>query len=38
MDPIGFSLENFDLIGRWRTVDGKSPINPAGLNWWTELS
>jgi hypothetical protein len=30
MDPIGFSLENFDLIGRWRTVDGKSPINAAG--------
>ncbi len=30
MDPIGFSLENFDLVGRWRTVDGKSPINAAG--------
>jgi hypothetical protein len=30
MDPIGFSLENFDLIGRWRTVDGKSPINASG--------
>lgn len=27
MDPIGFSLENFDLIGRWRAMDGKSPIN-----------
>jgi len=27
MDPIGFSLENFDLVGRWRTVDGKTPIN-----------
>ena len=24
MDPIGFSLENFDLIGRWRTIDGRA--------------
>ncbi len=30
MDPIGFSLENFDLVGRWRTVEGKSPINASG--------
>ena len=22
MDPIGFSLENFDLIGKWRDADG----------------
>jgi hypothetical protein len=22
MDPIGFSLENFDLTGKWRTTDG----------------
>ena len=21
MDPIGFALENFDAIGRWRTAD-----------------
>ena len=21
MDPIGFSLENFDLIGAWRDTD-----------------
>jgi len=27
MDPIGFSLENFDLIGRWRSVDNGLPIN-----------
>jgi len=27
MDPIGFSLENFDLNGKWRTVDGKTPID-----------
>ena len=22
MDPIGFSLENFDAIGAWRDKDG----------------
>jgi mono/diheme cytochrome c family protein len=27
MDPIGFSLENFDLIGRWRLLDNGLPIN-----------
>jgi mono/diheme cytochrome c family protein len=27
MDPIGFTLENFDLVGRWRTRDGNSPID-----------
>ncbi len=27
MDPIGFSLENFDLIGRWRTTDGGMKID-----------
>jgi mono/diheme cytochrome c family protein len=30
MDPIGFSLENFDAIGAWRTLDGGSPIDPSG--------
>ncbi len=25
MDPIGFSLENFDLVGRWRDNDGAEP-------------
>jgi hypothetical protein len=30
MDPIGFSLENFDLIGRWRTMDGKVAIDASG--------
>ena len=24
MDPLGFSLENFDGIGRWRTTDDPS--------------
>ena len=30
MDAIGFSLENYDAIGRWRTMDGKFPIDPSG--------
>jgi mono/diheme cytochrome c family protein len=31
MDPIGFSLENFDAVGHWRTDDDGSPINTAGV-------
>jgi hypothetical protein len=31
MDPIGFSLENFDMIGKWRTTDGGVPINSSGV-------
>jgi len=27
MDPLGFDLENYDAIGRWRTRDGESPID-----------
>ena len=27
MDPLGFSLENYDAIGHWRTHDGDSPID-----------
>ncbi len=30
MDPIGLSLENFDGIGRWRTVDSGFPIDASG--------
>ncbi|MGY8691161.1 MAG: DUF1592 domain-containing protein, partial [Verrucomicrobiales bacterium] len=30
MDPIGFALENYDAIGRWRDSDGGFPIDPAG--------
>ena len=30
MDPIGFSLENFDLVGRWRDHDGASPVDTSG--------
>jgi hypothetical protein len=31
MDPIGFSMENFDAIGRWRTTDDGSPIDASGV-------
>jgi mono/diheme cytochrome c family protein len=30
MDPIGFGLENFDAVGRWRTTDGGEPIDASG--------
>ena len=30
MDTLGFGLENYDAIGRWRTQDGKFPIDVAG--------
>jgi mono/diheme cytochrome c family protein len=29
MDPIGFSLENFDAVGRWRVKDGEAKIDAA---------
>ena len=29
MDPIGFAFENFDAIGRWRTMDNGALINAA---------
>ena len=28
INPLGFSLENYDAIGRWRTKDNNKPINP----------
>ena len=31
MDPIGFSMENFDAIGSWRTLDEGSPIDATGV-------
>jgi hypothetical protein len=30
MDPIGFALENYDAIGKWRTKDGGSEIDTSG--------
>lgn len=31
MDPIGFGLENFDAIGRWREKYGDRPIDASGV-------
>jgi mono/diheme cytochrome c family protein len=31
MDPIGFSLENFDALGQWRTMDGDAAIDATGV-------
>lgn len=30
MDPVGFSLENFDAVGRWRVFDQGQAIDSAG--------
>ena len=30
MDPIGFALENFDAIGKWRSSEGNAPIDASG--------
>ena len=30
LDPLGFALENFDGIGRWRTTDDGAPIDASG--------
>ena len=31
MDPLGFALENYDAIGKWRTIDAKQPIDASGV-------
>ena len=31
MDPLGFALENYDAIGRWRTQDGQFPVDTSGV-------
>ncbi len=31
MDPIGFGLENFDAIGRWRTDIGGQPVDSSSV-------
>ena len=31
MDPIGFALENFDGIGRWRDTDAGTTIDASGV-------
>ncbi|MCB1276076.1 DUF1592 domain-containing protein [Prosthecobacter sp.] len=30
INPLGFSLENFDAIGRWRTKDNNKPVDAVG--------
>src|SRR5262249_58433366 len=42
IDPLGFALENYDAIGKWRAVDGNVAIDAAGavsdggrVNWAT---
>ena len=30
MDPLGFGLENFDAVGKWRTRDGSFPVDASG--------
>lgn len=30
MDPLGFSLENFDAVGRWRNFEAGQPIDSTG--------
>lgn len=30
MDPVGFALENFDGVGRWRTMEEGQPVDNSG--------
>lgn len=30
IDPLGFGLENYDVLGRWRTEDSGQPIDSRG--------
>lgn len=30
IDPLGFALENYDVLGRWRTEDAGKPIDAKG--------
>jgi len=31
MDPLGFALENFDAVGKWRDRDGRDLIDASGV-------
>jgi hypothetical protein len=31
MDPLGFAFENFDAVGRWRTVSAGVPVDATGV-------
>ena len=38
MDPVGFSMENYDAVGRWRTDESGQPIDAAGgLARWQQI-
>lgn len=30
IDPVGFALENFDALGRWRTLEEGKPVDATG--------
>ncbi len=30
MDPLGFGLENYDAVGKWREMDGNFPVDASG--------
>jgi hypothetical protein len=30
MDPVGFSLENYDAVGRWRTAEAGAAVDSSG--------
>lgn len=30
MDPVGFALENFDAVGRWREMEAGKPVDATG--------
>jgi hypothetical protein len=30
MDPVGFSFENYDAVGRWRAAEDGKPIDASG--------
>jgi hypothetical protein len=30
MDPVGFALENYDAVGRWRSSENGTPVDSAG--------
>ncbi len=30
MDPVGFTLENYDAIGRWRSAENGTPVDASG--------
>jgi hypothetical protein len=29
INPLGFALEQYDAIGRWRTIDNNKPVDPS---------